>query len=168
MRRILIALFILASASGLRAADVEFVRVWPGWRTADSFTKISEYFTGREPPGDSVVERTHPAYRAGYYFVARIKHPKTAVVGAKFLLHIILPASPTPKVFIFSANAPLGTNLFELGLTGADWPLRSTRPVAWMLELVSADGHQLAAKESFLWSKPDKVPQPIPPPTSDN
>ena len=140
--RLFAATIIVAGGLGsIQAADVEFVHVWPGWRPADSFMKISEYFTGREPAGDSIIERTHPAYRAGYYFVARIKHPKTAVAGAKFVLHIILPGSPLPKIFTFSANAPIGTNLFELGLTGVDWPLRSTRPVAWMLELVSADGH---------------------------
>ena len=141
-----------------KAANVEFVHVWPMWRTADSFMRISEYFTGHESAGDSVVLRTHPADRAGYYFVARIRHSKTGIAGAKFVLHVILPTSPEPQVFAFPANAPVGTNLFELGLTGADWPARKTRPVAWMLELVAADGSQLATHQSFLWSKPDKSP----------
>jgi len=157
MRRILAACLLLGAATAVRAAEVDFVRVWPGWRTADSFMRISEYFTGHEPEGDSVVLRTHPADRAGYYFVARIKHPKTPIAGAKFVLHVILPTGPLPEVFTFPANAPLGTNLFELGLTGADWPARRTRPVAWMLELVAADGRQLATHQSFLWSKPNQT-----------
>jgi len=32
--------------SALRAGDVEFVRVWPGWRDAESFDRIGEFFGG--------------------------------------------------------------------------------------------------------------------------
>ncbi|HEV8073978.1 MAG TPA: hypothetical protein VGP21_07585, partial [Opitutaceae bacterium] len=43
-----LALFCAASA---RAADVNFVRVWPGYRTAGSFDRISEYLDGQENTG---------------------------------------------------------------------------------------------------------------------
>ena len=48
--------------------------------------------------------------------------------------------------------------MFEIGLTGTDWPEKKTKPVAWMLELLDAGGRPLAEKQSFLWSKPPGRP----------
>jgi hypothetical protein len=136
---------------------MKFVRVWSSFRTADSFMRISEYFTGRENPGRrQTVLRTQPADRTGYYFLARVKNSGEAVEGAKLALHIITPDSPLPKVYSFDTPVPHGEHVFNLGLTGADWQDAETFPVAWRLVLLGAGGEEITAEQSFLWSKPDK------------
>ncbi len=150
----LLALFGLGGA--LRAADVEFVRVWPEWHAAIYFKRISEYFTDLEYTGHRIVVRSQPANRAGYYFLVRVNHPQVGLGSARFALHIITPADPRPKIFLFPIDCPPGVHVFELGLTGIDWPSKSIHPVAWDLELLASDGHALAARSSFLWSKPEK------------
>jgi hypothetical protein len=60
MRFLLLLALLVSSAVATRAADVEFLRVWPAWRDAESFDRISEYFGGRESWGRQVVQRTHP------------------------------------------------------------------------------------------------------------
>jgi hypothetical protein len=153
-------LVLVAAAVGLlvpaRAADVEFVRVWPGWRDAASFKRISEFFTDRENTGGQLIRRSHADLRAGYYFLTRVKHPGVSLVGARFLLRIITPGGPDPRMFTFPAESGPGEDVFELGLTGPDWPGQRTHPVAWKLELLGADGHPLASTQSFLWEKPEK------------
>lgn len=152
--RCLLLLSLVAACA--HAADVQFVRVWPGWRNADTFESISEYFTGRESDGGRVVLRTTPDARAGFYFLVRVANATTPLVGAKFSLQVITPASPDPKSYTFAADVPARSTAFHLGLTGPDWPGASVHPVAWKLELLSADNRILASSQSFLWEKPAK------------
>ena len=155
MRPVFLFLALVVASTALRAAGPEFVRVWPGWRPAESFDRISEYFDGQENTGKNSVLRTQPASRAGYYFLVRLKKGTTAPEGSKFALTVIGPDAPEPKVFTFPVTgAP--PRVFELGLTGSDWPNRETHPVAWKLELLSAEGASLAETQSFLWAMPAK------------
>ena len=55
------------------ATTATITRVWPDYRAADTFDRISEYFTGAENTGGQIVMRTHPETRAGYYFFTRLK-----------------------------------------------------------------------------------------------
>lgn len=135
------------------AAEAEFIRVWPAWRTAESFDRISEYFDGQENTGRHTVLRSRPEARAGYYFLIRAK-AATATTGAKFVLQVITPDSPDPKTYTFPATIGTKETIFDLGLTGPDWPDRKTQAVAWHLALVTADGRELASRQSFLWAKP--------------
>lgn len=138
------------------AADVEFLRIWPGWRDAESFDRISEYFGKGENTGRDVILRTHPESREGYYFLARLKSA-VAVNGAKFELSVVRPDNPEAKVHVFPATIPARETVFQLGLTGGDWPTgQKANPVAWKLALVAADGRVLAEHKSFLWEKPPK------------
>jgi hypothetical protein len=136
-----------------RAAEVELTRVWPAWRSAESFDRISEYFTNEENTGGHTVLRTYPAARAGYYFLIRAK-AAGAQPGAKFVLQIITPDSPEPKTYTFPAAVTEREAVFDLGLTGPDWPGQKTHAVAWHLAVVAADGRELATRQSFLWAKP--------------
>lgn len=145
--------FFAGQASVAHAAEVELTRVWPAWRTAESFDRISEYFTDKENTGGHTVLRTHPDTRAGYYFFIRAKAP-TASTGMKFVLRIITPDSPEPKTYTFPAILGAKETIFDLGLTGPDWPERKINAVAWHLAIVGADGHELASQQSFLWAKP--------------
>ncbi|QYM79396.1 hypothetical protein K0B96_01900 [Horticoccus luteus] len=150
-----LVLFLSATALA-SAADFSFVRVWPSWRAEDSFTRISEYFTGHEPHTRETVLRTKPDYRGGFYFLTRIRQSDGATtVPATFRLQVIMPTSPEPKTFSFPAEIPPGSHVFNLGLTGSDWPDIKARPVAWKLELVGPGDQILATRQSYLWSKPD-------------
>lgn len=157
MRSVSLAAFLLLLV-GLRAAaaEVELVRVWPAWRDAESFERISEFFTGKENEGREIVLRTHADARSGYYFLTRVKNSGSALSNAKFSLQVITATSPEPKTFSFPAAVAAGAHVFHLGLTGVDWPDRKNPPVAWKLELVREDGQVVATAKSFLWEKPAK------------
>ena len=155
MRR---ALFIvglqLLALTGAHASDVSFVRVWPGWQEADPFHRISEYFTDRINPGVRIILRTHADARAGFYFLVRVKNPGALIPGVKFVVHVVVPASQTPETFTFPTDVPAGGKVYQLGLTGADWPGPKVFPVAWKLDLLDAGGQVLATQQSFLWAQP--------------
>jgi hypothetical protein len=138
------------------AGEAEFVRVWPGWRDAESFDRIGEYFGRGEGDSGGIVVRTQPDARAGYYFLVRVKSAQ-ALTGARFELSIVRPDSPETKPFTFPAALRSGDTVFQLGLTGAAWPGgKKASPVAWKLALVASDGRLLAEQKSFLWEKPAK------------
>jgi hypothetical protein len=140
----------------LASAEVSFVRVWPGWVDAEAFETISEYFTGREESGKRIVHRTQPDARAGFYFLVRVANTDTAPTGSKFSLHVVFPGNPEAKIYTFPAELRERSTVFQLGLTGDDWPDRDMHPVAWKIDLLSADDQVLATSQSFLWSKPAK------------
>jgi hypothetical protein len=143
-----IALFCAAAA---RAADVAFVRVWPGYRTAESFDRISEYLDGQENTGGQTVLRSQPAQRDGFYFLVRLKNAGDAIAGASVELSVITPASATPRTLTFAADLPAGQHVFQCGLTGADWPDAAAHPVAWKIVIRAPGGAELASTQSFLW-----------------
>lgn len=153
MRSVLLLACLLAPLAA-RAGDVDFVRVWTDWRSAESFERISEYFTGQENTGSEVVIRSQPARRDGYYFLARVRNHGSAQPAAKLVLSIIKPDAPQVRVYTFPAALAAGDTVFHLGLTGLDWPGPKARPVAWKLEAVATDGTLLAVHKSFLWEKP--------------
>ena len=157
MRLLLVALIALTSSAFAFASDVKVVRVWPGYRTADSFMRISEYFTGKENPGrKKTLLRSRPEQRAGFYFLTRVANTGAALPDGTIELHVITPRSPKESVFTFKTVVPHGHNVFEVGLTGPDWPVASEHPVAWRIAVLASDGHELATEQSFLWSKPDR------------
>ena len=156
MRPFLTLVLLAVLAPLARAAEVEFVRVWPAWREAASFERISEYFDGKENPGSQVLLRTHPDIRPGYYFLARVNNTGAAGGTAKLVLSIIKPDSPRAKVYTFPIALPAGQTVFNVGLTGDDWAGPKVHPVAWKIEVVAADGRVLGVAKSFLWEKPDK------------
>jgi len=156
MRPVLACLFLAAAGPLARAAEVEFVRVWPEWREAVSFERISEYFDGKENTGSQVVQRTHPETRAGFYFLARVSNHGAILPSAKLVVSVIKPDSPRTQVYTFPVELPAGQTVFNLGLTGADWAGPKVHPVAWKIEVTTTDGRLLGAAKSFLWEKPDK------------
>ena len=160
--RFRLALFILflTSAFAVFAGDLKIVRVWPGYRAAESFDRISEYFGGGENSARRTVLRTRSGDRAGYYFLVRLVNPDAAQPGCSWQLQVILPTSAQPRTFAFPTGIPAGQNVFELGLTGTDWPNAKTEPVAWKLVLQSTDGRELVSQQSFLWDRPPTPAKP--------
>lgn len=127
------------------------MRVWPGYRTAESFDRISEYLTGGENTGGQTVLRSQPAQRDGFYFLVRLKNASGAIAGASVELSVITPASATPRVLTFAADLPGGQHVFDCGLTGTDWPDANAHPVAWKIVIRAPGGAELASTQSFLW-----------------
>lgn len=134
------------------AVDVTIVPVFAGWREAASFKRISEYFSGKENTGGQLMLRTHPEQRAGYYFQFRIN--TAATVDTRLVLQVITPDTATPRTFNFTTSLLSPKTMLNLGLTAADWPDQKINPVAWKLEVFSADGKLIAAETSYLWERP--------------
>jgi len=143
----------LPGAVVAKEGDLTIVRAFTGWRDAASFKRISEYFDGKENTGHETVLRTHAEERAGYYFLVRASNPGTPL-AAQLKLTLIAPTEPKVRNFSFSTELGSGVSVLNLGLTGADWPDAKANPVAWKLDIVSADGQVLATEKSYLWEKP--------------
>jgi hypothetical protein len=148
VRFVILSLFIAT----LAARATEIVRVWPEWRTDESFVRLSELFGGEEKSGSETFLRTNPEKRDGLYFLVRLAH--ASAVEGTLELSLILPGKLEPEVFKFPASVKAGSSVFQLGLTGGDWSDPKTEPVAWRVALVDASGAEQAAAESFLWSAP--------------
>jgi hypothetical protein len=148
----------LAAWSALHA--FEFRHVAHRYFEAKSFKRISEYFTGRENPGNRLLCRSRPAERAGLYFILSLdEHSRKLPQGAQFVVEFIRPDDPETKTIRVPVpeKRPRGKEIY-LGLTGDDWPDKTARLVAWRLRLVDASGEVLAERKSFLWEHPvDKV-----------
>ncbi len=152
-RPLLLALAALVLAPALAsAADVALVRVWPEYRSADSFVRIAEYFGGKESAPETIV-RSQPGSRAGYYFLARFK-AAASVPGSILALEYVVPGDEQPRVQFFPIDLPKGSRAVLAGLTGADWPGETVQPTAWRLRLLGPSGAELAREQSFLWSLP--------------
>lgn len=151
---LLVALLCSVPALSVAAENsLQVVRVFTGWREAASFKRIGEYFDGRERTGGEVILRSQPAERGGYYFLIRLANPGAAT-PATLQLEVVRPGTPKPQVFSFPTSVPVGSTVFNVGLTGADWPDHEINPVAWRLQVLAADGQVLATSQSYVWEKP--------------
>jgi hypothetical protein len=147
---------VAAAKQGTEAKDpnaVTIVRVHHEWREAASFKRIAEYFDGREHNGSEAIRRSHPDVRAGYYFFVRVKNPG-ALRPAQAALKVITSSSAQPVSYQFPVELKAGDTVFNIGLTGADWPDAEQNPVAWKLEFLDPEGKVLATSTSYLWEKP--------------
>jgi hypothetical protein len=152
--RLACLLFLSSCFLPLTAAEVDLVRVWPGYRTAESFVSIREYFGGEESPGKRTIVRTQPQERSGFYWLARVRSDQP-VPDATAELAVIRPGRTEPDVHRFSLAIPRGQRAILLGLTGSDWADPSVRPSAWRLRLFDSAGQPLASEQSFVWALPD-------------
>ncbi len=149
-RFVVASLFLVAPLCASAATDI--VHVWPAYRDGESFRRISEYVgSGNENTGREITVRSQPDNRDGYYFLTRLKSDQ-AHTGATILLEVVLPGSPAVHTFRFPADIPAGQQVFQLGVTGTDWPGAESRPAAWRVSTQTADGSILTARASFLWS----------------
>src|SRR4051812_35790644 len=79
-----------ATANSSTGSGVTVVRVFTGWKEGNSFKRISEYFTGKENPGDTVVLRTRPDQRSGFYFFVRLNNAGSST-PVKVNVEIVTP-----------------------------------------------------------------------------
>lgn len=156
MRLHLTALLFLALAGTAFAGNtIQLVRVWPGYRTAESFEHISEYFGKEEDAASQHILRSQPGVRPGYYFLVRLKNLGAPVLGAHFELHYVSPDATEPRTCTFDSDLAEGSHAYHLGLTGTDWPGETREDViAWKLRVIAADGSEILQTQSFLWALP--------------
>ena len=102
------------------------------------------------------IDVAHPERREGFYYLVRVANSGEALAGATFVLRVISPLGPDPKIISFPVEIPKRSKVFLLGLTGPEWPNQEVHPVAWKLELRSPTDEILASAQSFLWQKPAK------------
>lgn len=130
------------------------------YKKAEFFKRISEYFTGAESTGYRVILRTDPQQRSGLYFQSSLGVAlRDLPAGSAFQVRFIRPDKPETTV---SHTFAIPADLLEsdksqlwLGFTGADTPANDAPPVAWQIRVIDAEGKQLAATHSFLWSPRD-------------
>jgi len=145
-----------------KSADLDLGRIWPSWRSADSFLRISEYFGGSEARSGQSIFRSQPDERSGFYFLTRIKNSGESLSDAHFELQVIRPDSPHAVTYTFPATIVTGSHVYLLGLTGSDWPgfgeksAEDTHPVSWQLRLLDSQARELLRSKSFLWAKPQE------------
>lgn len=151
--RLLLLLCLAAAAAAAPAPELALVRVWPGWKDAEDFTRLREYFGAAPDAGSRRVLRTTAEQRAGFYFLVRTRGP--AVPEATLELAVLRPDGPEPALHRFPAPLRAGEEVLELGLTGEAWPGgKRAQPVAWRLRVLGAGGRVLAEERSFLWVDP--------------
>jgi hypothetical protein len=156
MRSPAVAVLFLSLCAAAHAADVHFKRVWPQWHDADGFQSYYEDHTGKELTGKWTIFRSNSKERGGLYFLTRVENPGASLKGATFVVRVISPESQNTRVFNFPADVPVGSTLFQIGLTGKDWAGPRVEPVAWDVELQAADGHLICQTVSYLWEKPER------------
>ena len=151
--RLLFVLCVAGAAAAAPAPEFALVRVWPGWKEAEDFTRLREYFGAAPDSGPRRVLRTSPDQRAGFYFLVRTRGP--AVPAAVLELAVLRPDGPEPVTHRFPAALRAGGEVLELGLTGDAWPGgKRAQPVAWRLRVLGAGDRLLAEERSFLWVDP--------------
>lgn len=135
-------------------AEVKFERVWPGYRSAESFTTISEYFGNAPGATARTALRTQPDERDGYYWLTRTK-TKDAYPASTLKVEVTRAGETEPTTYSFKYDVTAGSRAVFVGLTGTDWAAPEAAPVAWRLTLLDADGNLLASHHSFLWDQPN-------------
>jgi hypothetical protein len=156
MRPLLASIALISTVCAAHAAELTFKRVWPEWHDSESFQSYYEDHTGHELTGKWIVLRSQPGKRGGLYFLTRVENPGPELTGGTFVVRVITLESVETKTFSFPATVPVGSKLFEIGLTGTDWTAPREQPVAWEVELDGADGRVIARKKSYLWEKPER------------
>lgn len=125
--------------------------------TANDFTRISEYFTGRPNNGADTVLRTDETGRGGIYLVIKLNKliynlDPNAVLTFKYILSD--SNDEKEKVFDLAPVAGRSPWIF-IGITGADFHGPDQTLVAWSLDI--QENEQLVTEHSYLWTMDERV-----------
>ena len=147
-----LALFLFATFG---YAEMRIASVSESYRTATDFTRIPEYFTGKEYRGNQAMARTRDD-RAGLYFVLEVDWDEgVSLSGSNVLIQVVRSDQPQAESYKlgFPSEGKPGKEVF-LGITGKDWASQKIKPIAWRIEIRDAEGKLLAERQSFLWGHP--------------
>ncbi|MEM9158223.1 MAG: hypothetical protein AAGB46_04170 [Verrucomicrobiota bacterium] len=146
MKLILTTLSLLTLAAAGQAIEL----VSASHRDADSFKRISEFFSGDENPGRYTLLRTDANSRDGFYLSLKLTKEERASIKS-IRLHYVEPASLAEETLDLAINGAAKSRIL-VGLTGSLWQSADTFPLAWKVEALDANGQVLTHQQSFLWS----------------
>lgn len=153
--RVNYALFVaLFSAAVAVGSAVEIVNVYPKHIEGKTFKRISEYFSGVENTSNRVIARSRPQERSGLYFIITFDE-KADLRFKGAIAQVQLVVSNEAEIRLYSIDLPLNypkSRELLIGITGSDWPLSETVPMAWKIILFDDQERILAQEESFLWN----------------
>jgi hypothetical protein len=125
---------------------------------AKAFSRISEYFTGRENQGRRIILRTDPEQRGGLYFIIRFSDSmKNLPRGLNLSLDYYAAGSGKLNHCGYEMPYPLKpTNKVFAGITSSD-TIKLGIPIAWRIQLLTQDGSIYSELKSYLWEMPDTL-----------
>lgn len=132
-----------------------FTDVQVRYEEAQTFKRISEYFTGVENQGRRLIVRQPAEERAGLYWVIHTGVPISELSeGAQLRVSFFRLGSADVETRTYPLPTDRRVNTLFAGITGADWTRDDKLPTAWKLELLDSRGEILDARESYLWQYP--------------
>lgn len=152
MKNILIC-FVLLSITSPLDSEIEIKLVQTRYFLEEDFSRIREYFKGKEFSGRRLAVRTQSDQRTGFYFVLTLSRNAAALPSeTKVRIEVITEEELTARSFEFELplKRPFTRDLF-LGLTGSHWPNPNTVPLAWNISLIGPSEEIIDQQKSFLW-----------------
>jgi len=148
--RVLLGGFCLVYVTLVHSAELK--TQW-SYRSAEDFERISEFFTGKENPGNRVIVRSIPGNRQGMYFSVMIQEGVNSLpAGSKAVVEVLHALSPETQTYTFPIpNSPKNHRELLLGITGDNWPAAKYKPMAWRVRIMNAAGEDLSTDKSYLW-----------------
>lgn len=134
-----------------QASEAKISRLWTDYRTTESFERIGEFFGGEEKHPGRLVLRSQEKERSGLYFLVRVDEVKSLGNASLWRVLLLRPGKTEIETFDFPLKGAALQPVFELGLTGGDWPDPKANPTAWKVVLLDASGRELLSQQSFLW-----------------
>ena len=118
-----------------------------------AFSRIPEFFTGKEYSGNQLIVRSSPA-REGLYFTIPLGKKNCFLRNAKSVeLQIIDSTNPEPRVIDYSISEVLPQKeLLLVGITGQDWNQSTMDLVAWRVLILDSAKEKIFTSKSTLWS----------------
>ena len=148
--RVLLGGLCFISVTLAHASDLK--TQW-SYRSAEDYERISEFFTGKENPGNRVIVRSTPENRQGMYFSVMIKDGVNSLpADTKAVVEVLHALSPETQTYTFPIpNSSKHHKELLIGITGENWPATKHKPMAWRIRLMNAEGEVLSADKSYLW-----------------
>ena len=152
MHRLLFVLALLISLTEL--AGVTIKSAYSRYYEDGEIRPIGQYFGGSfTGQGFRTVIASQPDTPKGQYFIAKLDDAKEANVTTARMTYY-LSTGKESATFEWDLSGELLRGMLYLGLTGSDWTADDVQPLAWMIELIDANGSVLAEWKSFLWEMP--------------
>lgn len=118
---------------------------------ADSFKRVSEYFTGKESEGRYHILRSDDTRRDGFYVSLLAEEKSDIKRVSKIRIQFVRPGTQDVEQREFT-QLSLHKPRLLVGLTESEWLDTNSRPVAWKIDLIDSDDLTIESAKSFLWA----------------